>query len=386
MVFGPNVQAQGTVAAVIPGVGGTAMAPGQVVIAAEGTAGITLAADLLPGERVLIEAGMAGVPPGSPGALGGGPALVAAGVPIAVSGEGFTAGQLSQRTSRSAIGQTADGTILMVTSEGPRHGAKGITVAEQGQLLASLGALTAVGMDAGGSALLTLGDRSALTPASERAITTALVVSYLGIRLEPGQTRVSPNGDGVDDALVATARVPSAGFVRVALARRDLAQQVVLAEGPATPGALPVGVDPRSQSLRDGPYVLQATFTPGDGSPPSEQRRTIVLDRTLAALKTRPSRIGRVRKVDATFTLTRPAKVSLRVLDASGLVRRIPVSGRSLRKGTHTLTWDATIAKAPAVGAFQVSVVAQTFLGKTELRRPVALTKLPDQFVIEPAP
>ena len=79
------------------------------------------------------------------------------------------------------MGQTADGTILLVTVEGPSQGSPGITVADQAALLASLGARTAVAMDAGGSAQLAVGTSLVIPWSSPRSIPDVVVMCYDGV-------------------------------------------------------------------------------------------------------------------------------------------------------------------------------------------------------------
>ncbi len=374
-----NQPLQGTVVSVVQGTGGTPIGVGQIVIAGNGSAATNLTTDLAPGRRVSIEAAIAGIPPQGQ-ALGGGPMLVQAGVPIAEAGEGFTRGQIDGRTARTAVGQRADGTFLLVTTEGPQQGRVGFNMAEQGQLMASFGAVTAVGMDAGGSALMSIDDRLAIPWASERPITDALVVSYLGVRIGTLPiSRLSPNRDGVDDALDTFVRTPTQGTLRVVVRRRGTVQEQVLLEGPVTSPSAPVRVDPVALGIADGPYVVSADLTPADGSPASSQRRPFIVDRTLGSLALRPFRApGKARAVDVAFTLSRPARVTMVVARSDGRVLRVPVANRALKRGRHHLSWDATVRRTAAAGSFLIRVEAKTFLGTTGLNAPVALRAIPE--------
>ena len=60
----------------------------------------------------------------------------------------------SQRHPRTGLGVTADGRILMVTVDGRRTGSAGVTLAEMGQLMKSLGARHAFNLDGGGSTVM----------------------------------------------------------------------------------------------------------------------------------------------------------------------------------------------------------------------------------------
>ncbi len=60
----------------------------------------------------------------------------------------------SQRHPRTNIGLTADGKVLMVVVDGRRSGSVGMTLAEMGQLMKSLGAVNAFNGDGGGSSVI----------------------------------------------------------------------------------------------------------------------------------------------------------------------------------------------------------------------------------------
>jgi hypothetical protein len=66
----------------------------------------------------------------------------------------------SERHPRSNVGVTADGRVLMVTVDGRRAGSDGMTLAEMGQLMQSLGAVHAFNLDGGGSAVMARFNRS----------------------------------------------------------------------------------------------------------------------------------------------------------------------------------------------------------------------------------
>ena len=55
-------------------------------------------------------------------ASGGGPVLVRAGKPVFRANEQFTPDQLLARTARTAVGQLADGRLLLVTVDGAQPG------------------------------------------------------------------------------------------------------------------------------------------------------------------------------------------------------------------------------------------------------------------------
>jgi hypothetical protein len=376
----PNVQRGGVVVAVKNG-GGTTIEPGHVVLTGVGSAGPPLVSEFPVGRQVSLYPGLSALPPGALAALGGGPLLVREGQAVPSAGEGFTGSQTGARTSRSAVGQAADGTVLLVTSEGPSQGSPGLTVAEQAALLASLGARTAVAMDAGGSAQLAVGTDLAIPWSSPRSIPDALLMFYDGVRLEPLPFRLSANADRVDDATTAVVRSPRAGVARVTVAHRTGRPAKRLWEGRLGPGSVRVRLDPRKLRLADGVYTVVSLFTPDDGSGPTEQRRRVILDRTLGSLSARPEarRVGGrvVARLDVGFALARSARVSARVESTSGRVLRRLASGKVMRPGRHRLTWNRRSGGKVVSGAVRVIVEARNRLGTSGLVRAVTLRPPP---------
>lgn len=59
-----------------------------------------------------------------------------------------------QRHPRSGVGVTDDGRLLMITVDGRRSGSVGVTLAEMGQLMLSLGAKHSFNLDGGGSTVM----------------------------------------------------------------------------------------------------------------------------------------------------------------------------------------------------------------------------------------
>ena len=376
----PNVPRSGTVVGVKNG-GGTAIEPGHVVLTGVGSAGPTLVSELPLGRRVNVSPGLLALPAGAVAALGGGPLLVREGQAVPTSGEGFTGSQLGSRTSRSAVGQAADGTTLLVTAEGPAQGSPGLTVAEQASLLASLGARTALAMDAGGSAQLAVGTSLAIPWSSPRSIPDVLLMYYDGVRLEPLPFRLSANADRVDDATTAVMRTPRAGVARLTIARRTGRPAKRLWEGRLGPGSVRVLLDPRRLHLADGVYTVVSQVTPDDGSGVTEQRRRVILDRTLGSLSARPEarRVGRrvVARLDVGFVLAHSARVSARVESTSGRVLHRLASGKVMRPGRQRLTWNRRRDGKIVSGDVRVVVEARGRLGTSGLARAVTLRPPP---------
>lgn len=126
--------------------------------------------------------------------INGGPTLLAAGQPVREEVlEGWAIGAtgdpkhdllmhdwVNRRNPRTAIGIKEDGTVLMVTVDGHRHGTSvGLTIEELRQLLKGLGARDAINLDGGGSTAMVLSGRLVNQPsdvAGERAVGDAVLI------------------------------------------------------------------------------------------------------------------------------------------------------------------------------------------------------------------
>ena len=85
-------------------------------------------------------------------AVSAGPTLVRDGKPIFNAGEALTPVQLHGRDPRTAIGQKADGSIVMVAVDGRRPGwSIGITNCDLAQTLVRYGCVTGFALASGGS-------------------------------------------------------------------------------------------------------------------------------------------------------------------------------------------------------------------------------------------
>jgi hypothetical protein len=378
-VVGINTPVTGTVQSVSPG-GGSGIGPGKLVISGAGVGGDEVLADLstpegVPKRRVTLTFGIAGIPPDVTDAIGGGPTLVQDGVAITAVNEGFTTGQIGLRTSRTAIGQTTDGTILLVTAEGPVQSSRGMTMAEQAALLVSLGARTAVGMDGGGSALMSIRDRLVTPWASERAISDAVVVSYTGVQLSAPDALISPNGDGVAERTRTTARAPTSGMVRITLARPNGRAVKMLYAGPLGPAGRKITLAQSTLRAKDGRYRVIARFVPGDGSGPTAQSQNVTVDRTLGFLRLR--KVGRApaTKLRIGFRLTKSARATIVVRDAKGGPVKLLVRNRLIRAGNRAVTYDLKRARKPLKpGVYTVSVSVRTKQGEPTLSGRVRVT------------
>ena len=369
----------GTVVAAGSG-GGTPIGAGNVVISGVGSSGPRLVSGFPLGQAVSFTPAILSLPAGAVNAIGSGPALVQNGRAIRSAGEGFTNSQLGARTARSAIGQAADGTTLFVTVEGPQQGSPGMTVAEQANLMRSLGAVTAIATDAGGSAQLAVRNQLMIPWAQPRALADVVVMSYQGITVQPLPFRVSPNGDGVDDTARVVFRSPLSGPTKVSVARTTGRPARRIWQGTLGPGTARVRLNPKRLRFADGPYIVVATQTAADGSV-SEQRRRVIFDRTIGFLTARPTttRVRRkvVPRLDIGFRLTRKARVTVRIRTRGGTPITTLVSGRTLRPGRQRISWNRKVKGAIVSGRVQVTAESRTSFGTSGLVRSVTLATPP---------
>ena len=237
----------GTVLATRAG-GGMPIGPGQVVLTAVGASGPSLAQDLTVGRRVSLSVGVAGPRPGHaerdrrrprPGgrrACPPGRRRASARRSSAAAPRAPPSGR--PRAARCCWSRPRARTRAAAASPPPSWPSS----------WSSLGAVTAIGMDAGGSAQQTLYDDLVIPWASERPITDALVVNYAGMQVLPlTAPRLSPNQDGVDDRELVTVRsalpgpgdgAPSTGAPARWPPRSTRARSARAASGsPSTPGA-----------------------------------------------------------------------------------------------------------------------------------------------------
>ncbi len=124
-----------------------------------------------------------GLPDGALDAIGGGPVLVRDGLPVRQADELFTLGQIARRHPRTAIGQLADGGLLFVVADGRSSWSYGLTMWALARVMADLGAVTAMGLDGGGSSTISF-DGQVLNRPSDgrpRRVANGLFLFYYGI-------------------------------------------------------------------------------------------------------------------------------------------------------------------------------------------------------------
>ena len=161
----PNTDLQAPVVELRTGGAAVPIPPGGAVLVAVGAAAAALTAEAPVGQLVTVQLNLKPDWPDIVSAIGGGPQIVRDGAPIFRAGEIFTTSQLGPRAPRSAVGQLADGRMILVTVDGRQPGySVGMTNFELAQALVRLGAVTGMALDSGGSATMAF-DGTLLEPA-----------------------------------------------------------------------------------------------------------------------------------------------------------------------------------------------------------------------------
>jgi hypothetical protein len=382
----PSVGLPAPVVELRSGSSSVAIPNGGAVLLARGAAAAILRQEASVGAPITVGLSFRPDWPGIVAAVGGGPQIVRDGAPVFRAGEAFTTNQLGQRAPRSAVGQAADGRIVLVAVDGRQPGySVGLTNFELAQALVRLGAVTGMGLDSGGSTTMAFDGTLLNRPSDgqERRISTALMLEYQGVFAPEPPALVSPNGDGVDDAPALTYRVYRPSTVSVALhGPGDATTSLPPTE--RQPGSYPVPFPGSgSASTTDtapavGEWSLEVSATDDLGQS-STITRAFVVDDTLGFLRA-PKRWAVPpggRAMPISWRLARPARVGVALLDESGRVVRggLAPSG-TLDEGDHELEWDGLARNGRRVsGDLTVRVIAIGAVGRSELRTTVSVRK-----------
>ena len=129
--------------------------------------------------------------------MSGGPTLVKNGAPVANAHEALTPIQLNGRDPRTAIGQRADGSIVIVAADGREPGwSVGISNWDLALALVRYGCVNGFALDSGGSTTVAL-DGQLLNhpsdPTGQRPVAEALVIGYSGVYAPFVAPTISPN-------------------------------------------------------------------------------------------------------------------------------------------------------------------------------------------------
>ena len=369
----PNTDLVGTVVQVGSTNGSTAIPPDGAVLQARGSAAGKLAAEAPLGSQLTIRLTLTPSWSDVQQALGGGPAIVREGKPVFRANEAFSSVQLGPRNPRTAVGQRADGRILLVAVDGRQAGySVGMTNFELALAMMRLGAVTASALDAGGSTTMAF-DGQVLNqpsdPGGERAVAEALVVGYTGVYAPaPGVDVLSPNGDGVSETQTLAYKLVRPSTVKATLVAPDKSVREI-DSGERAPGVYrftwPGANEP------EGQWRFSVTATDDQGQT-STADRLFSVNETLGNLSVRPSsfRLGK-QQLTGSVTLAHAAQLSVTVETATGVVLRV-LARKAVKAGMFTFSWDGRNGARRLVsrGRLQVHVVATNTLGRAELYAP----------------
>ena len=378
----------------------TPLAPGTAVLVARGNAAAKLQAEATLGttvtSRLILQPGWETVAD----AIGGGPVLVRNGRPVFRANEAFTTSLLAPRHPRTAVGQLADGRVLLVAVDGRQAGySVGMTTFEMAQSLVRLGVVSGMGLDGGGSTTLAFEGTVLNRPSdgSERPISTALMLQYFGAYAPPPAVSVySPNGDGVDEEQALAFKVVRPSSVTVTLtapdgtvafqetaAREPGTYEVAFPPAPPPPPPPPEGepAPPPTEPLppAEGRWRLTVAATDDQGFPSTATQRFAV-NSTLGFLRLEPVRLflppsGRSATIRWTQARAARVKVTLETLD--GIVLRI-LTLRRLESGDQAVVWDSRLrdGKLAAGGRYAVRVTASNELGVVTLEQRLRVRRI----------
>jgi hypothetical protein len=370
----PNAEISGTVTAASAN-GGTQIPPTGAVLVARGTAATFMQREAPVGQTVKVRLILKPAWSTMVSALGGGPVLVRNGKPIFRANEDFTPDQLLPRAARTAVGQLADGRLLLVTVDGARPGySVGATNFELALEMVKLGAVTAAALDGGGSSTMAFEGKLLNQPSgAERPIGDALLVSYGGVYVPPALEPVlSPNGDGVSDRQRLSYKVVRQSNVTVNLLGPDGVARTTFT-GPVAPGTYPfdwAGTKQDGTPELEGRWRWVVTAT-DDLGVASSGESDFTVNRTLgfAAGVTPDLAVPRTNaRPVATFKLTRAATVTARIKTTSGVVLRT-LPRVQAQAGDLQITWDGRTDAGAAVysGKYVAEVTATNTLGPVTL-------------------
>ena len=345
--------------------GNTPIPAGGAVLSATGGSAQKLDAEAPPGARVTIRYLLSSGWATDLDAIGGGPLLVRNGKAVFRAFEDFSATILAPRVARTAICQRRNGSIVLVVADGGQVGySVGLTNYELAQQLVRLGCVTGAGLEPGASSTIAF-DGQLLNrpsdPTGERAVSEGLLVSYAGVYAPvPSDPVLSPNGDGAGDKELLSFKVVRPSTVTA---------KIVNTAKPGTYKVSFAGTKPNGGLDNEGRWHWTVTAVDDLGRQ-SGVDQPFWLNNTLGNL--RVPRVVRVaprrRAVIATFTLTRPAKVTTTVESTNGVVVR-KVGTASIGAGTASVRWNGRDRRRNLVygGRYVLRIRAQNQLGPSSL-------------------
>jgi exopolysaccharide biosynthesis protein len=388
----PNTDLVATVTATMAN-GPVRLAPGTAAVVARGNAATRLQAEAAVGSTVTLRLILQPDWSTVSDAIGGGPVLVRDGRPVYRANEAFTVSQIAPRHPRTAIGQLADGRILMVVVDGRQPGySVGMTTFEMALTMTRLGAVRAMQLDGGGSSTIAFEGTVLNSPSDgrERPISTALMLQYYGVYvLPPLEAVVSPNGDGVAETQELSFKIVRPSTTTTTLTAPDGSiawQEAAVVRDPGTyevafpppPPPPPEGTPPPESVTpvppAEGRWTLTVSALDDQGLTSTTTRRFAV-NSTLGTLRVAPTRVL-VRptggKAEIRWAQARPARVKVTIETVEGIVVRT-VTTTTLQPGDQVVTWDGRGAnRKPVAGGRYLARVNAT----NELAQPLTVRRV----------
>jgi hypothetical protein len=372
----PNTDLTGTVVQIKTG-GNTPIPPGGAVLVARGSSASKLVAEAPVGTTVTARLTFNVDWSAVTDAIGGGPVLLRAGKPVFRANEGFSAGQLAPRNPRTAVGQRADGRIILVAVDGRQPGySVGMTNFELALTMMRLGCVTASGLDAGGSTTMAFDGELLNRPSdgSERPVAEALLVTYYGVYVPfAGTSVVSPNGDGVGERQTLAYKLVRQSNVSATLIAPDGSTRPV-DSGDRAPGTYRFtwpGTRPDGSVEAEGKWRFNVSATDTTGQSSSADR-LFTLNQTLANLTLNTTSTTLRAGLRGTVTLAHPAKVVVTIQTATGIIVRRLARGVDLQPGTYSYGWNGRRDSGARAfgGRYVFRVSATNEFGTVDLTKP----------------
>ena len=372
----PNTDLTGTVVQIKTG-GNTPIPPGGAVLVARGSSASKLVAEAPVGTTVTARLTFNVDWSAVTDAIGGGPVLLRAGKPVFRANEGFSAGQLAPRNPRTAVGQRADGRIILVAVDGRQPGySVGMTNFELALTMMRLGCVTASGLDAGGSTTMAFDGELLNRPSdgAERPVAEALLVTYYGVYVPfAGTSVVSPNGDGVGERQTLAYKLVRQSNVSATLIAPDGSTRPV-DSGDRAPGTYRFtwpGTRPDGSVEVEGKWRFNVSATDTTGQSSSADR-LFTLNQTLANLTLNTTSTTVRAGVRGTVTLAHPAKVVVTIQTATGIIVRRLARGVDLQPGTYSYGWNGRRDSGARAfgGRYVFRVSATNEFGTVDLTKP----------------
>ena len=373
----PNRELTGVVSERRAGGGGTTVPSNGAVIAARGAGAEALLREAPVGRTLAVRLILNPHWSDVSSAIGGGPVLVRAGKPVFRALEAFPVNELSSRRPRAAVGQRADGRILLMAVDGRQPGySAGLTNFELALALVRLGAVNAGALGAGNFVSMAFEGATLNRPPAGRQplIGNALLLQYLGVHaLPPAEAILSPNADGVAERQELAYKVVQPSSVTATVTGPDGVTRVVEAghREPGTHRSVWTGLRADGTVEPEGAWRWSVTATDAQGRR-SAADRPFALNTTLGFLSVRPAGAG----VRISYRLTRPSRVTVTAETTAGVaVRTIADGERAAGPVAHSWGGRSASGRRVPVRTYAIRVVARSPVGMAELSQRIALRR-----------